>query len=136
MGHGEGRVIVLDTHTLLWRMLEPDRVSAAAKEAIAAADARAVSTITFQEVAYLVARGRVDLCKPVGSWLGDALGAIEGVAIPASASIALHAGSLDPQGFHGDPMDRLIYATAVEHNAQLATADERLRQFDPERTVW
>jgi PIN domain nuclease of toxin-antitoxin system len=129
-------VIVLDTHTLLWRMLEPERVSAAAKEAISAADARAISAITFQEVAYLVARGRVDLYKPVGPWLGDALGSIEAVALPASASIALFAGSLDPQAFHGDPMDRLIYATAVEHDARLVTADKRLREFDPERTVW
>lgn len=129
-------MIVLDTHTLLWRMLEPERVSVAAKEAISAADARAVSAITFQEVAYLVARGRVDLYKPVGPWLSDALGSIEAVALPASASVALFAGSLDPQGFHGDPMDRLIYATAVEHDARLVTADKRLRQFDPERTVW
>ncbi len=129
-------MIVLDTHTLLWRMLEPERVSAAAKEAISAADARAISAITFQEVAYLVARGRVDLCKPAGPWLGDALGSIEAVALPASASIALFAGSLDPQAFHGDHMDRLIYATAVEHDARLVTADKRLLQFDPERTVW
>lgn len=129
-------MIVLDTHALLWRMLEPERVSVAAKEAISTADARAISAITFQEVAYLVARGRVDLYKPVGQWLGDALGSIEAVALPASASIALSAGSLDPQGFHGDPMDRLIYATAVEHDARLVTADERLRRFDPERTVW
>ena len=129
-------MIVLDTHILLWRMLEPERVSVAAEEAISTADALAISAITFQEVAYLVARGRVDLYKPVGPWLGDALGSIEAVALPASASVALSAGSLDPQRFHGDPMDRLIYATAIEHDALLVTADKRLRQFDPERTVW
>jgi PIN domain nuclease of toxin-antitoxin system len=129
-------VIVLDTHVLLWRALEPDRVSEEAKEAILLEESRAVSTVTFQEVAYLVARGRVELDKPPGRWLGDALGAIEGVAISPSTSIALRAGSLNPRSFRGDPMDRLIYATALEHDARLVTADERLRQFDPERTVW
>ena len=129
-------MILLDTHVLLWRMLEPERLSADAAEAIAGADPRAISAITFQEAAYLVARGRVDLFKPVGSWFADALGAIEAMALPATASIALRAGSLDPQEFRGDPMDRLIYATAVEHDARLVTADERLRSFDPERTVW
>ena len=129
-------MIILDTHVLLWRMLEPERLSATAAAAISAADARSISAITFQEAAYLVARGRVDLYKPLGRWFGDALGAIEAVALPATASIALRAGSLDPQDFQGDPMDRLIYATAVEHDARLVTADERLRQFDPERTVW
>jgi len=129
-------VIVLDTHVLLWRALEPDRVSEAAKEAILQEESRAVSAVTFQEVAYLVARGRVELDKPAGRWLGDALGAIEGVAISPSTSIALRAGALNPRSFHGDPMDRLIYATALEYDARLVTADERLRQFDPERTVW
>jgi PIN domain nuclease of toxin-antitoxin system len=84
----------------------------------------------------LVARGRVDLYQPVPAWFGDALGALQAVAIPASVSIALRAGSLDPRKFHGNPIDRLIYATAVEHDARLVTADERLRKFDPERTVW
>jgi PIN domain nuclease of toxin-antitoxin system len=129
-------LIVLDTHTLLWRMLEPERLSTAATEAIAEADARAISAITYQETAYLVARGRVDLYQPVPAWFGDALGALQAAAIPASVSIALRAGSLDPRKFHGDPIDRLIYATAVEHDARLVTADERLRKFDPERTVW
>jgi PIN domain nuclease of toxin-antitoxin system len=129
-------LIVLDTHTLLWRMLEPERLSTVAGEAIANAPERAISAITFQEVAYLVARRRVDLYKPVGPWLVDALGALEGVALPATVSVALRAGALDPQKFHGDPIDRLIYATVVEHDAQLVTADGRLREFDPERTVW
>jgi PIN domain nuclease of toxin-antitoxin system len=129
-------LIVLDTHTLLWRALEPDRLSAVANEAIATADARAVSAITFQEVAYLVARSRVDLYRPVGAWFGDVLAALEAVALPATVPVALRAGSLHPKDFHGDPIDRLIYATAIEHDARLVTADERLRQFDPERTVW
>jgi PIN domain nuclease of toxin-antitoxin system len=129
-------LILLDTHVLLWHALEPERVSAVASETIAEVTERAISAITFQEVAYLVARGRVDLYKPVGSWLVDALAALQAVALPVVPPIALRAGSLDPQRFHGDPMDRLIYATAVEHDARLLTADDRLRRFDPQRTVW
>lgn len=129
-------MIVLDTHTLLWRILEPERLSATAEKAIADSPERAISAITFQEVAYLVARDRVDLYQPVGPWFGDVLGALGAIALPATVPIALRAGSLDPQDFHGDPMDRLIYATAVEHDARLVTADKRLHAFDPERTVW
>jgi PIN domain nuclease of toxin-antitoxin system len=129
-------VIVLDTHALLWRMLEPERLSAAAHEAIAGETGRAISATSFQEVAYLVARSRVVLYKPVRSWFADALGALEATAFPATVPIALRAGSLDPKEFHGDPIDRLIYATAVENDARLVTADDRLRRFDPERTVW
>lgn len=36
----------------------------------------------------------------------------------------------------GDPFDRVIYATARANDAQLVTMDERMRAFDPARTVW
>ncbi len=38
--------------------------------------------------------------------------------------------------FVGDPIDRIIYATARAADAQLVTRDERLRRFDPERILW
>jgi PIN domain nuclease of toxin-antitoxin system len=129
-------LILLDTHTLLWLALEPERVSSRAADAIAAERERAVSAISVQEIAYLDARKRVDLYSPVRAWFGDALNAFGAEALPATVPIALRAGSLDPREFHGDPIDRLIYATAVEHDARLVTADERLREFDPDRTVW
>jgi PIN domain nuclease of toxin-antitoxin system len=129
-------VIVLDTHTLLWLALEPERLSATAADTIEVETERAISAITVQEVAYLVARGRVDLYRPVRVWFGDVLSAFEARALPATTVIALRAGSLDPAEFQGDPIDRLIYATAVEHDATLVSADTRLRQLDPSRVVW
>ena len=129
-------MIVLDTHTLLWMALEPERLSARAVEILAEEQVRAISTITVQEVAYLVARGRVDLYKPVRAWFGDVLPAFEATSLPPTTAIAYRAGSLDPADFHGDPIDRLIYATAVEHDGRLLSADERLRQADPARVVW
>jgi len=129
-------VIVLDTHALIWFALEPERLSAPAVEAIDSASERAVSAITAQEVAYQAARKRIDLYSPVRVWLGDVLGALEAQALPVTTAIALRAGSLDPADFHGDPFDRLIYATAVENDAQLVTADKRLREADSARAVW
>lgn len=129
-------MIVLDTHTLLWLALEPDRLSAPAADTIESESERAISAITVQEVAYLVARGRVELYRPVRVWFGDVLSAFEARALAATTAIALRAGSLDPSEFHGDPIDRLIYSTAVEHDAKLVSADERLRKLDPDRVVW
>jgi PIN domain nuclease of toxin-antitoxin system len=129
-------LIVLDTHALIWFALEPERLSAAAVGAIDSASERAISAITAQEVAYQAARKRIELYNPVRIWLGDVLGALEAQALPVTTAIALRAGSLDPADFHGDPFDRLIYATAVEHDAQLVTADKRLREADPARVIW
>jgi PIN domain nuclease of toxin-antitoxin system len=129
-------VIVLDTHVLLWLALEPERLSATAAKTIESESDRAIATISVQEIAYLVVRGRVDLYRPVRTWFGDAFNAFGVRALPAATSTAIRAGSIDPVEFHGDPFDRLIYATAAEHDAQLVTADERLRRLDPERVVW
>jgi PIN domain nuclease of toxin-antitoxin system len=43
-----------------------------------------------------------------------------------------------PASFAGDPADRLIYATAVEHGWPLVTKDRRLRNHRHPRpvTVW
>jgi PIN domain nuclease of toxin-antitoxin system len=38
--------------------------------------------------------------------------------------------------FPGDPADRLIYATAVEHGVKLVTKDQRLRMHNRSVAVW
>jgi PIN domain nuclease of toxin-antitoxin system len=129
-------VIVLDTHVLIWLAAERERLTAPALEALESELDLALALISVQEIAYLAVRGRLDMDRPVAKWVSDALGILGVRALPPSISTSIRAGTLDPQDFHGDPIDRLIYATAVEHDARLVTADERLRQFDPERTVW
>jgi PIN domain nuclease of toxin-antitoxin system len=129
-------LILLDTHVLVWLAGEPERLASPALEAIELDSELAIALVSTQEIAYLVVRGRLNMDRPLDTWIGDAL-SVHGVrAIAPTVSASLRAGSLDPREFHGDPIDRLIYATAVEHDARLVTADERLRQFDPERTLW
>jgi PIN domain nuclease of toxin-antitoxin system len=129
-------VILLDTHVLVWLAGARERLSATAEETIDSGQELAISMASVQEIAYLVARGRLTMDRPVETWIGDALNVHEVRALPPTVSAALRAGSLDPVEFHGDPVDRLIYATAVEHDAQLVSADERLRRSDPVRVVW
>jgi PIN domain nuclease of toxin-antitoxin system len=129
-------MIVLDTHVLLWLALEPERLSTNAAATIADESERAISVVTGQEVAYLVARNRVTFDRPAKAWLGDVLNTFEIQALPATMAVALRAGSLDPSNFHGDPLDRLIYSTAVEHDGRLVSADGHLREADPSRVIW
>lgn len=129
-------MIVLDTHVLVWLASAPEKLSAAAGEAIAADDDRAICTISAQEIAYLAMRGRLVFDRPVGRWLRDALAAHAIEPLPPSVAVAVRAGSLDLADFHGDPADRLIYATAVEHGGRLVSADERMRALDGARVIW
>ncbi|MGC1166786.1 MAG: type II toxin-antitoxin system VapC family toxin [Solirubrobacterales bacterium] len=136
MGYGARGLTILDTHVLVWLVASPERISARGRRAIAADSELAISMASIQEIAYLVVRGRLAMDRPLGVWIRDALAVHEVQALPTTVPACLRAGSLDPEGFHGDPVDRLIYATAVEHDAQLVTADGRLRKSDPARTIW
>jgi PIN domain nuclease of toxin-antitoxin system len=130
-------VIVLDTHVWLWWTSSPDRLSANAASAIAEADRIAISTISCWEVAMLSELHRIALDRPVGQWVRAALRADDRVAaVGPDEGVAVAAALLGSDGFHGDPADRFIYATAAALDAKLVTRDEAIRRFDPKRAVW
>jgi PIN domain nuclease of toxin-antitoxin system len=129
-------MIVLDTHALVWLAVSPERLSDRARESIAGEDDCAISTISAQEIAFLVMRRRIELDRPVARWIADVLRVHEVRALAPTVSIAVRAGSLEADAFPGDPADRLIYATAVEHGSRIASADRRMHAADPARVVW
>jgi len=135
-GDFDRSAVLLDTHVLVWLVGERERLGASPLEAIEADPEPAICLASVQEIAYLAVRNRLAMDRPVDTWVHDALRVLGVRAIAPSVSTSVRAGSLDPQNFHGDPIDRLIYATAVEHDTLLVTADKRLREFDPDRTVW
>ena len=126
-------MIVLDTHVWLWWQVVPRRLSRRAARAIERADRIGVSTFTVFELADLAERRRIELDAPVRTWIRVALARSGVDPLPLTAEIAVDAAQLR---FAADPFDRVIYATARAEDAQLVTRDERLRAFDPQRTVW
>lgn len=130
-------MILLDTHVWIWWSAERERLSAAARTAIDDADEVGVSAISAWEVAMLAGRERIELDRPVTTWVRQALSAdSRTVEIPLSATVALQAAALGAEGLHGDPADRFILASARHLRAPLVTKDRALRTFDPEGTVW
>ena len=127
--------LVLDTHVLHWWSAEPDRLSPAAEEALRSCDELAVASITWFELAWLAEHGRIGLGIPLRSWLEELAAGVR--TVPTTPAIAATAVGL-PESFPGDPADRIIYATAVEHGWQLVTKDQRLRRHRHPRsvTVW
>jgi PIN domain nuclease of toxin-antitoxin system len=129
-------VIVLDTHVWLWWMAAPERLSTAARETIAEAKSIGISTLSAWEVAMLAVRKRIALDRPVDLWVRQALTEARVEPLSPSSDIAVAAGLLDTKAFPGDPIDRLIYATARDAHARLVTRDAAIRAFDPELTIW
>jgi PIN domain nuclease of toxin-antitoxin system len=56
--------------------------------------------------------------------------------MPITPEIAIVAGHLGNQGFHGDPADRIITATTICNGARLVTKDKSIQRFDGVITVW
>lgn len=136
MGRHDNEVIVLDTHVWLWWLTAPERLSRAAEQAIEQAPRIGVSTLSAWEVAMLVVRGRISLDRDVSLWVKQALADERVDSLAPSAEVAVTAGLLDAQSFPGDPVDRLIYATARSTGATLLTRDAAIRAFDSRSTLW
>jgi PIN domain nuclease of toxin-antitoxin system len=128
--------LVLDTHVWLWLATSPQKLSSAAREAIEASDALTVSTISCWEIATLAEASRIELDRPVEEWVRQALAGTRTTALAVDSEMAVGAALLARDGFHGDPADRIIYATAVAGRAKLVSKDRRMREFDPRRVVW
>jgi PIN domain nuclease of toxin-antitoxin system len=127
--------VLLDTHIVHWWSAEPDRISQTGQKALETADELLVAAISWYELAGLAERRRIEIDIPIRSWLEKLARQIRTIGI--TPAIAASAAAL-PASFPGDPMDRLIYATAIEHGVKLVTKDRAIRKHDKPRSlvVW
>jgi PIN domain nuclease of toxin-antitoxin system len=132
---GSQAVILLDTCTLLWLALEPEKLSPPARTAIAqAGEFVFVSAISAWEIAWKHRHGRLRLQLGVDAWFPLALENHALRELGISATIALRMAAL-PE-IHRDPADRFLIATAQEHRLTLLTPDPLIRQYADLDTLW
>jgi PIN domain nuclease of toxin-antitoxin system len=129
-------LILLDTHALVWSVVEPQKLSRNAISAISRAQRSsgvAVSAITLWELASLLARGRIRAFGTIDSSVKQLL---EGVTVkPITPEIATLATQF-PDSYSRDPADRLIGATARAEGFPLVTRDESMRSSPLLKTIW
>jgi PIN domain nuclease of toxin-antitoxin system len=90
-------LIVLDTHTWVWWLADPDKISRAAREEIDRAMEREeilISSISCWEIALLVRKRRLELTMPVEDWMArsEALPFVQ--FVPLDNRIALRSNHL------------------------------------------
>jgi PIN domain nuclease of toxin-antitoxin system len=121
--------IILDTDALLWMSQGSSRLGREARDKIdwAIQD----GTVRFSPISMLEATrlhwdGRIDLKRAPHVWHRELLD--RGVReIPVTTDITILAASLEPQeGFHADPADQMITATAMVARYQLVTSDRKI----------
>lgn len=123
--------LLLDTHYWIWLQEgKADQISPSLRNSIdhaAGAGSLLLSIISVWEVALLESRGRIGLSAPCEEWVEQAL-ATPGLSLaPLTPEIAIESTRL-PEAFHGDPADRIIFATARKMGARLMTRDEQMRK--------
>lgn len=124
--------VLLDTHVVHWWSAEPNRVSRPARKALEEADELVVAAISWYELAWLAKHERIVVNVPIRSWLQGLAAQLRTIGVtPAIADTAVAL----PSSFPGDPADRLIYATAIEHGLGLVTKDRAIRDHDRPRSV-
>jgi PIN domain nuclease of toxin-antitoxin system len=127
--------VLLDTHVVHWWSAEPGRVSKKAADALEEADEHLVAAISWYELAWLAKHERIAVDIPIRSWLQGLAAQLRTIGV--TPAIADTAAAL-PSSFPGDPADRLIYATAIEHGVGLVTKDRAIRDHDRPRSpaIW
>jgi len=126
-------VIILDTHVWIWLNADAGRLSNTAHEAIQREQELGISAISLWEVAMLSQYGRIELNRPLETWLEKACSQSKIRLIPITVAVAAHTARLN---MHGDPADRLIVASVLVHKCTLATADENIRNARIVQTIW
>jgi PIN domain nuclease of toxin-antitoxin system len=86
-----------------------------------------IAAISLWEAQVLHARNRIDLPIAFRDWISSAADPRMLTLLPLDIDVVI-AADLLPAGFHGDPADRLIVATARAHAMALATHDSRIRK--------
>lgn len=130
-------MIVCDTHVLLFDVLQPERLSPAARQALdsgESGDELVCADITLWEIAMLLHKRRLVVEAEPVRFITRLLAARHVCALPITAEIA--ALSQSPGFRHGDPADRLIAATAMYHGASLVTADRHLAGIPGLTVIW
>ena len=126
--------LLLDTHVLLWWLLEPSRLSAQARRSVASRHNDVwVSVATGWEI---LTKYRIGKLPSIGGLAANLFQEVQEEGFePLSITFqhACLAGSFTHA--HRDPFDRMLAAQSLLENLQLVSADPAFDQFGIER-IW
>jgi PIN domain nuclease of toxin-antitoxin system len=127
-------MILLDTHVVIWLMMDEEQLSVKAREAIVEAriegEPLSYSPLSLYEIAYAAGRKRLRLNSATTKFIAAVEARLE--QVPLTTAILICAA----EPFHGDPFDRVIAATANVHGCTLITHDLEIRRANACKTLW
>ena len=126
--------LILDTHTLIWSVDDPSKVSSAAMTAMTdPANERFISAATIWELAIKVGQGKLTLSLPYREWIERAIDDLDLAILPITVKYGERQAQLPDH--HRDPFDRLIVAQALVDQFRVVSIDAQLDAYGIDR-IW
>jgi PIN domain nuclease of toxin-antitoxin system len=131
--------IVADTHAIIWYLVEPERLSQVALDAldgaIAAGEPVYISAISLIEICYLIEKRRIasDLLQRILAVLNEPDPSL--IVVPIDLAISIAVQNIDRDTVPDMP-DRIIAATALHLNLPLVTRDRKIQASESIITIW
>jgi PIN domain nuclease of toxin-antitoxin system len=119
-------MILLDTHIFIWWLDHSPKLSQRHQQIIQEQQSSGIGISIYScwEIAKLVEYGRLELKASIGDWLKIALSHPNVQLLDLTIPIIIKSTQL--LGFHKDPADQIIVATAMVLGIPLLTADEKI----------
>ena len=127
-------MLILDTHAWFQWVVAPELLPTSVQNCLNTSDRLAISAVSPYEIALHVERRRVQINLPLREWFAEAIAGFSITLLPFTPDIAACAATLPP--IHRDPWDRIIIATALEHDALLLTKDDIIPLNPGVKAVW
>ncbi len=131
--------LLLDTHALLWSLIDPDKLSMEARTAIADPGSQVVvSAVSFWEISIKTALGKLRLEGVTAEQLVDAAQQQGFDLLPLDPRLAASFSRLPADPQHRDPFDRMLVWQAISLGYTLVSRDRKISAaYLPElRTLW
>ncbi len=128
-------MIVIDTHIWVWWVQNDARLTVKLRRCLQdyQYDGIGVSILSCWEVAKLVERNRLILPLAIDVWLDTAL-TYPGVRL-LDLTLPIVIESTQLSGFHSDPFDQMIVATARIYRCPLLTIDAKILNYPDVETL-
>lgn len=132
------KVIVIDTHIIIWDALKPELLSENSKLEIERAnkkDGIIICDISLWEIAMLIQKGRLEIEIPYLEFISLIKNVNNYIIQPITPELAKLSTEL-PAEINKDPADRLIASASLINHCPLVTADKNLRKSSFLNTIW
>ena len=126
--------ILLDTFPFAWLTSEPYRLTQVASEALSdTANQLFLSDASALELSLMYADGSLEMPQTPRLWMEKQRKLWNLQTLPIDREVCYRLSELPHH--HGDPVDRLLVATALIEDLTILTSDDQIRKY-PVATIW